>query len=652
MLRIFARQSCRAICHGLLAAGMVAAVLFAGGTALPALGLPVALLAAALVAAGLGRAMDPHVAQVEVRSTAAVVLATGYFVWRIASSPVEDLARYDFLLLAGAWCLWATLRFGPPGWRLERTLWLVMALVVAGHAAVAAYQFWVDPAYTPIHASRPATGFGSGFYARYNDVGPFFAAALMPLLALIGWPGIGWWQRLAAALLAAAALAGLAAAQARSGLVALGAGAAMLILLWLFLPRSPGGKRGIALVVLLPILLLGGWKLSSDLLAQRATGEGSVSAGGLSDMLQYNERLFYAGMAIEQIAERPMIGSGSQSYSYLHPRFWPQRGWGASRNPRWVHNELLQVAADYGLVGLFLMLCSLGWLWLLGVIAATTPPADGSATRQALRAGAACAMVALAAGALFSFIFHLLPTLLGLAFLAAACPPQGTIQHRARARLAVPAAMAALGLLVLPAATREAHAWWASRAAWQHSPLHAQQQALEDGLRLSPSFDRHVELGTIHAAAAQRTAEPAARMKSLHLAERQFAAAQQRHPFEFEILHNRANLLDSLGRFAEADPLHAQVAAVGDPREIWWRARFYRARHYDLWARSIWAQRRPEEALWLLLRARDEFTRADQLASLPPGSELAAQAAQNAASIALLETARVVPLRPSFLALD
>jgi O-antigen ligase len=637
---------CRWVCHALLAGGMVAAVLFAGGTTLCAMGLPVALLAMALVAAGTGRALERQAAPVEWKAAVALALVCGYFVWRMATSPVQDLARYDFLLLAGACCLWVTLRFAPPVWRLERSLWLVMGIAVAGNAGIAAYQFWGDPAFTPIHAGRPQTGFGSGFYARYNDLGPFLAAALMPLLALIGWPGIRWWVRVAAGMLAAVALAGLVAAQARSGLIALGAGTSLLVMLWLVLPASAGGKRGMILLVSLPILLFGGWKLTTAMLANR----GSAEEG--SSLLQYNERLFYAGMAIEQIVERPVLGSGSQSYSYIHPRFWPQRGWGASRNPRWAHNEFLQVTADYGLLGLLLLLGGLGWLWLRGAVAAISCNTREKATSQALRAGAVCAMVALAAAALFSFIFHLLPTLLVLAFLAAVCVPKGGKPPHRGGKLALAAAMGIIGLGVFPAAAREAHAWWASRALWQPSSLQARQAALEDSLRISPSFDRHVDLGVIHVAAGERAADPHARQKFLQLAEHEFAAAQQRHPFELEIIHNRANLLDSLGRFAEANPLHAQVVAVGDPREIWWRGRFYRGRHYDLWARSLWAQRRPEEALWLLHRAREEFSRAEKLAPFPPASALAAVVAQNAATITLLETARVLPLRPAFLAGD
>jgi O-antigen ligase len=639
--RTLALQVLAWVCHACLAAGMLAAMLFSGAVELAFLGLPVVLGGCAAVAAGVAVALGGGLPVVGWRSLGLIVVAAGYFVWRIATSPVADLARYDLQLLAGGCCVWASVRLAPVDWRIARTIWVVLALAVAGHAVVAVYQFWVDPTFTPIYGGRPASGFGSGFYARYNDLGPFLAAALMPLLALVGWPGVRGWLRVVAGLLGGLALAGLFASQARSSVVALGGALVVLAVIWLLWPRGPAGKRVLLLVVAIPVVVGGGWALTATILNQRGAGENP------SDMLQYNERLFYAGMAIEQIAERPWLGSGSQSYSYIHPRFWPQRGWGASRNPRWVHNEFLQTAGDYGLIGLGLLLASLGALWVGGAITPVAAGVGESAECQALRAGALAAMVALGLGGLFSFIFHLLPTLMTLAFLAALVIPRAPADPRSAVRWPLAGALVAIGALAIPGGAREARVWWAARALWHNPSPTEKRAALEASVRISPTYAGFFVLATDLLAEAAEEPSPQVRHAMLLKADGYLKAAMARHPEELEIVLNRANLLDGLGRFAEADPLHARIAAVGDPRETWWRGHYHRGRHFHLWGRSLWNARRPEEALWLLQRARAEFIRSNELAPYPAAWPGAGVIKDNAAAIEFLETARVAPSPPA-----
>jgi O-antigen ligase len=638
------------VCHGLMAGGLVTAMLFAGGLSLEAMGLPVVLLAAAAICAGLGLALGGRAPEQRWAPAAAVLLATGFFAWRMAGSPVVDFARYDWLLLTGLLAAWAVLRLAPIDWHLSRTLWLVLAVGVLAQVGVASYQFWTDPSFTPIFGKRPVAELGSGFYARYNDLGGFLAAALMPLSALVVWPGVPRWGRVAALLLAAVAVVGCCVTQGRGGLVGLAAGLGVLIVLWLWLPQAAAGKRLAALAVVLPVLIFGGVKLTTEVLVQRKVGENAA------DMLGYNVRLFYAAMAFEQVLERPWLGSGSQSYSYEHVRFWPSGEYSREPDPQWVHNEYIQTVTDYGLIGLVLVLVVVGWTWVSGVTAETAAAgcagcagcAEG-AVAQALRAGSLAGMAALGIAALFSFHFHLLPTLLVFGLFSALAVPRRPADHRGLSRWKLVIGLLLIGGLAMPVAAREAHAWWRGRAYWGKGPAEGRRAALEAMLEVRPGFVGYQMLGADYLAAAAAEPDASVRRFAMEQAEAALAAACQRHPSDWATLLNWANVLDSLGRFEQAEALHAKVTEVGDPREALLRGRFYRGRHYDLWARSIWAQRRPEEALWLLHRARDEFIRADELSLLAARPEFAEVAAQNAATIKLLETARVQPVRPGFI---
>lgn len=628
------------LCHLLLAGGFLTAMVFAGGLSLEAMGLPVMLLAGAAVSAGLGLALGGGLPAPRWGPTVAVLVACGFFTWRMASSPVADLARYDWLLLTGVLCAWATLQMAPTDWRLSRTLWLVLGVAMVAQVGVASYQFWWDSEFTPIYRRRPEAPFGCGFYARYNDLGPFLAAVLMPSLALITWPGVKRWVRVAAALLASAALVGCFAAQARAGLVGLAAGTGILVVLWVGLPQTASVKRLATLAVALPALIFGGVKLTSEMLVHRKVGE------EVADMLDYNDRLFYAALAFEQVIEKPWVGAGSQSYSYEHVRLWPLGDRSYLNDPQWVHNEYMQTVTDYGLIGLVLMLVAVGWIWVSGVTMDAAAGHSESAVGQALRAGSLAGMVALGIAALFSFNFHVLPTLLVFGIFAGLGLPRRSAESRDPLRWKLVMGLLLIGAAAMPVAAREAHAWWVGRGYWWDAGEENRRAALQTMLEVSPSFAGYQLLGASQLTQAAAQPDAIARHDALEQAEAAFRAAFQRHPMHWETLLNRANVLDALGRFEQAEPLHAKVVEVSDAREYWLHARFYRGRHYDLWGRSLWAQRRPEEALWLMHRARAEFTKANQLSQLPSSPEFAEVVAQNAATILFLETARVQPLRP------
>ncbi len=72
-------------------------------------------------------------------------------------------------------------------------------------------------------------------------------------------------------------------------------------------------------------------------------------SGGLED------RLDYFGMAIDQIPDALIFGSGSMSYSYKSYENWSIFG-DHHLDHVWVHNEFLQIVTDYGIVGLLLVL--------------------------------------------------------------------------------------------------------------------------------------------------------------------------------------------------------------------------------------------------------------------------------------------------------
>ena len=64
-------------------------------------------------------------------------------------------------------------------------------------------------------------------------------------------------------------------------------------------------------------------------------------------------------MAVDQFLDAPLVGSGSMSYSYLCYQNWGDLTASSANDHVWVHNEFLQVMADYGMIGLLLVVCLL-----------------------------------------------------------------------------------------------------------------------------------------------------------------------------------------------------------------------------------------------------------------------------------------------------
>lgn len=106
--------------------------------------------------------------------------------------------------------------------------------------------------------------------------------------------------------------------------------------------------------VLLFVLGLVG-KFGNDIYHERSTSK--VKATDLGD------RLEYFAMAIDQIPDAFIFGSGSMSYSYKYYLNWGDLGH-HHLDHVWVHNEFIQVMTDYGLVGLiFILILLMVHIW-------------------------------------------------------------------------------------------------------------------------------------------------------------------------------------------------------------------------------------------------------------------------------------------------
>lgn len=247
-------------------------------------------------------------------SLACLAVMAGGAVWNLCTGLDRDAAWMGMLRLCG-WLLFALLVLQ---WPPNQRRFLLVSVPVSGAAAVVVSLLaGLNPAWQPL------------FYEADRLAGPFQYAnsfALFLLLGLVVLPCT--WPRLLQGGIALLLLFGIIATGSRSGLI--------LLVLWVvFLLRRRYPARWIALllgltaaVVAVPVLRNHGWVFARF--------------GGADSLSTVWGRLLYTKDGIRLLLQRP-LGVGYLGWFYLQRMI--QTG---VYNVRYVHNDWLQMALDYG----------------------------------------------------------------------------------------------------------------------------------------------------------------------------------------------------------------------------------------------------------------------------------------------------------------
>jgi O-antigen ligase len=369
-----------------------------------------------------------------------VLVLVTYVAARCATSPVVSYAREDLFILLGAFVVYVLTCTvaSHPRWRLA-LLWVVIALM-AGNLVVGLVQFrglWsfhVLPQFMRVFEP----GRIGGFFNNPNHLAAFlsYAVFLMSGLVLFGRGGVMMKMLLGFAVMAAAM--GMALTVSRGGLLALGVGGAVLLALSLWVIwRTQRQLFGRLVMGLLFITLIGGGVLGA------VNAEFQARRGKSTQSVTEDVRGLIWQSAMDQHALQPWIGAGSRMfYDYcqmLRPAAMPTF-WG---DAQFVHNEYLQALADYGWLGLVLIMVML-WahaghvLRFLRWFVMEKYPRQGTVLSNTLgfAIGGLAALAAAAAHAVVEFSFHVPATaLIGAMVLGLLANPGFDMEVSARFRL-------------------------------------------------------------------------------------------------------------------------------------------------------------------------------------------------------------------------
>lgn len=363
-------------------------------------------------------------------ATIALLALCGYLLVRAADSPVSYFAREDAALLVLAFLGYGLflVLLGTAGAR--RRLVEVLALLVGVHLVFALAQslafpsLWLIPGYERTFTERPG-----GLFNHPDHFGGFLAV-LVPL-----WLAMALFSRRSRPIRIGAAVLALGSALV---VLMVGGGPACLTLL--------AGTTG---VFILSLVILhrrmnarskrAGWRLlaAGSLVLLVVALVAAAPFGRLLDrhLLTKSGELslplvWKAGLS--QIAESPFLGTGSRT-SYLYGRLYRDEALDSSATePEFIHNEFLQMVADYGLVGLALLLVVLALHAHHGLrfirAYSAYPPAPGTVVPRsdhlALVVGAMASLASMGVLACFDFVLHLpVFMIVGALFLAVLAVP-------------------------------------------------------------------------------------------------------------------------------------------------------------------------------------------------------------------------------------
>ncbi len=242
---------------------------------------------------------------------------------------------------------------------------------------------------------------------------------LLPFcLALLFIPQSGIYLKILAAYSFVAMLPPLFLTQSRAGWLGSIAAVGTVILL-MALRRSK--KLFVFLAVLIPVcsvlLLAGAWRFSETFQRRMQPVvsflEGQAEEGLGSEARDFRPQTWMD--TLDMIREKPLKGYGPAAYRYAYPEF--RKRWGGQRmvtgHP---HNEYLELAADFGLIGFVLFAAA----WLYGSFWILVKSLRAEEARHALMGFAFLGAVAgTMVHSFFDFQMHVFPNAMIFALLAA-----------------------------------------------------------------------------------------------------------------------------------------------------------------------------------------------------------------------------------------
>jgi len=325
--------------------------LFIGGTrmayALPGLCLVALAGIVAALSAYLRDSQAPRAVAASLWSVASVVVFAAYIFVRNRVSEIEYIARLQFFIMAGALVVYLIFTFVLTGPQ-ERKAFLYMLMVLAVvQVLVGVYQFFHTNMWMPLPWAqrRGAEALrSSGLFISPNNFAGYLGTVGMFAIAFTLWARIKITERVLVAYVALLCAAGVALSGSRGGYVAYAAGCGVLLLMSLVAWAKLRPRQFAWILIASVVAAAGVFAAGIALMLKNPMMQARLlSISGFNT----NVRWLMWESAIEQWKLNPWWGTGGFSYLYYGRLFRSPK---VQQDPIHVHNDYLQLLAEYGLV--------------------------------------------------------------------------------------------------------------------------------------------------------------------------------------------------------------------------------------------------------------------------------------------------------------
>lgn len=518
----------------------------------------------------------------------------GYILARAWLSPTPFIARSDIHSVLGGLVVYFFTACIFTSARLRMLLLAILLVLAVGHTAVGTLQFRDASNFMPISwLQRSDYGFrASGFYICPNHL-----AGLLEVLAILGLSIVCWsrwpaWGKTLIGYAVAVSYAGIVLTGSRGGYLSTIASLAVFAFLSLAILRRAGrelfwkiGGAGIVAALVLG-LSVAHFVSKSDQLSGRAQSVFETT----------NMRVDLWQSALQQWRLAPIFGTGSATFLYFGRLFRTDR---VQLDPVHVHNDYLQLLAEYGLVGaagMALFLAAHIWRGLRN-FARLGPKRVATSQRilsnaLALNLGALAAVCSYLVHSALDFNLHIPGNALLMAFVFGLLA-NGGVPRKSERTVASPRqslwrwSLPLLATVILVQCVRlfpgEYYSERARAAVRDWRPAVAILSALT-GLKYdprNPDLYHHLGAGRIQLAELMR--DPLAADSFRRAGIVAFEKARFFAPLEEIYAFELASALDGAGRFDEAESVYYDLFRL-DPRSDSLRRSY--DWHLELWSRS------------------------------------------------------------------
>lgn len=335
-------------------------------------------------------------------------LFIGYILVRNRLSPVEFIAREQFMIGTGCLLVYLLFSLVLTGQRERTAVFVVFCLLALGQVVIGAIQFKEQNQWMPIPWAARGDDWwrASGLYISPNHFAGFLEVVAVTAFAATFWSRFKVFGRVLSAYVGLVCIAGIAISGSRGSYLSLAAGLGLLLILSLTVLGRLKPEKLLTIGLGSTVGLLG---LFGGAVAVASSSEFVRSR--LSNIADTeNIRFQLWDMALQQFSLSPIFGTGGFTFVYFGRMFRHDM---IQNDPIHVHNDYLQLLAEYGLVGAALFLVFLLTHLVVGLFTTgrlcKALAAEGRATSNQLwlTMSAICAVGAYVVHSVVDFNMHI-----------------------------------------------------------------------------------------------------------------------------------------------------------------------------------------------------------------------------------------------------